>query len=172
MSEPSLSKELLLRAFTRLDDRLDRRSLTADVFIFGGAAIVLGFDGRPATRDVDAIWRPHGAVLDEAWAVADELGLPRWWLNEQASSYLPSGHEAEGPSVFVGRALRVMTADPELLLAMKVRAARTGDRADIVLLADRMGLATAAAVLSVAERVFEEPVPARQRQVIEDLFLR
>ena len=140
--------------------------------VAAGAAIVLGFDGRPATRDVDAIWRPHGAVLDEAWAVADELGLPRWWLNEQASSYLPSGH-AEGPSVFVGRALRVMTADPELLLAMKVRAARTGDRADIIiLLADRMGLSTAAAVLSVAERVFEEPVPPRQRQVIEDLFLR
>ena len=69
--------------------------------------------------------------------------------------------------------LRVMTADPELLLAMKVRAARTGDRADIIiLLADRMGLSTAAAVLSVAERVFEEPVPPRQRQVIEDLFLR
>ncbi|MFD0684390.1 hypothetical protein [Actinomadura fibrosa] len=31
---------------------------------------------------------PHGIVLEEAQAVADDLGLPRWWLNEQASVYV------------------------------------------------------------------------------------
>jgi hypothetical protein len=36
-------------AFTDLDRRLQRRRLTADVFVFGGAAMVLGFDARPAT---------------------------------------------------------------------------------------------------------------------------
>jgi hypothetical protein len=31
------------------------------------------------------VFQPHGVVLEEAHAVAEELGLPQWWLNEQAS---------------------------------------------------------------------------------------
>jgi hypothetical protein len=31
---------------------------------------------------------PHGIVAEEARQVADDLGLPYWWLNEQASVYI------------------------------------------------------------------------------------
>lgn len=168
--DPVLSKELLLRAFSRLDELLALRSLTADVFVFGGAAIVLGFDARPMTRDVDAVWKPHSAVLQASREVAEQLGLPRWWLNEQASVYLPSGAQNDGATAFSGRSLRVTTAKPELLLAMKVRAARTGDRSDILLLANHLGLRTAAEVLGLAESAFGTSVPDRQRLVVEDLF--
>ena len=34
------------------------------------------------------MFKPHGIVLEEAHAVGAELGLPPWWLNEQASSYV------------------------------------------------------------------------------------
>jgi hypothetical protein len=165
-----LSGEVLREAFRHLDDRLARRGITGDVFVFGGAAVVLGFDARPATRDVDALWRPHGIVLEEAWAVAETLHLPRWWLNDQASSYLPGPGMPDGATAYAGRALRVTTAHPELLLAMKVRAARAGDRHDIVLLAHHLQLTDADAIVSLAERVFGEPVPERQRQVVADLF--
>jgi hypothetical protein len=47
--------------------------------VFGGAAMALAYDARRSTRDIDAVFQPHGVVLDEAGAVADELGLPRWW---------------------------------------------------------------------------------------------
>ena len=140
------------------------------MFVFGGAAMVLGFDARPATRDVDAVWEPHGAVLEEAWAVAAELELPRSWLNDQASAYLPSGVRSTDAIAFHGAALRVTLASPELLLGMKVRAARRGDLADIQLLASRLRLTTAASVIALAESVFGEPVPDRQRMAVEDLF--
>jgi hypothetical protein len=42
--------------------------------------MALAFDSRRATRDVDALFEPHGIVHEEALAVAAELGLPRWWL--------------------------------------------------------------------------------------------
>jgi hypothetical protein len=74
-------------AFRRLGERLARRGVVADLYVFGGAAMALAFDSRRATRDVDALFEPHGIVHDEALAVAAELGLPRWWLNEQASTY-------------------------------------------------------------------------------------
>jgi hypothetical protein len=82
-----LGREGIEEAFRRLGDRLARRGVVADVYVFGGAAMALAYDSRRATRDVDALFKPHGIVLEEAQAVAAELGLPNWWLNEQASSY-------------------------------------------------------------------------------------
>jgi hypothetical protein len=52
--------------------------------------MALAYDARRATRDIDAIFQPHGIVL-EARGVAKELGLPDWWLNEQASAYVAPG---------------------------------------------------------------------------------
>jgi hypothetical protein len=62
--------------------------VVADLYVFGGAAMALAYDSRRATRDVDALFEPHGIVHEEALAIAAELGLSRWWLNEQASSYV------------------------------------------------------------------------------------
>jgi hypothetical protein len=85
---PLLDRTAIAEAFRRLGDRLARRGLVADIYVFGGAAMALAYDARRATRDIDAIFKPHGVVVEEARAVAEELGLPRWWLNEQASSYV------------------------------------------------------------------------------------
>jgi MFS family permease len=58
-------------------------------------------------------------VLEEARAVADELGLPPWWLNEQASTYVAHGGDPAAPRVFDHPGLRVSAASPEHLLAMQ-----------------------------------------------------
>ena len=50
--------------------------------------MALAYDAARVTRDVDAMFKPHGIVHEEAVRVADDLGLPRWWLNEQASTYI------------------------------------------------------------------------------------
>lgn len=76
------------RAFTSLGKRLHARGIVADVFVVGGAVMALAYDATRVTRDVDAVFVPHGVVLEEARLVAAELGLPPWWLNEQASVYI------------------------------------------------------------------------------------
>jgi hypothetical protein len=53
--------------------------------VVGGAAMALDYDASRVTRDVDAGFLPHGIVLEEARRVAADLGLPPWWLNEQAT---------------------------------------------------------------------------------------
>jgi hypothetical protein len=70
------------RAFTALGERLARRGVVADVFVAGGAAMALAYDATRVARDIDATFVPHGVVIDEARHVADDLGLPYWWLNE------------------------------------------------------------------------------------------
>jgi hypothetical protein len=67
-----------------------------------------------------AVFKPQGIVVEEARAVAADLGLPHWWLNEQASAYVARGGDATAPHVFDHPGLRVSAASPEHLLAMKV----------------------------------------------------
>jgi predicted nucleotidyltransferase len=143
----------------------------ADLYVFGGAAMALAFDSRRATRDVDALFEPHGIVHDEALAVAAELGLPRWWLNEQFSSYVVPGGDPAASRVFDHPGLRVFAASPEHLLAMKAFAARPRDAEDIRQLAQVLHLHTADEVLASVRDIFpgEEP-PARLRLLLEDMF--
>ncbi|MEU7983344.1 hypothetical protein AB0B56_00580 [Streptosporangium canum] len=69
---PLLDRAAIEDAFQRLGDRLARRGVIADLYIFGGAAMALAYDARRSTRDIDAVFEPHGIVLDEARAVASE----------------------------------------------------------------------------------------------------
>jgi len=75
VSEPTplLDRKGIEEAFRRLGDRLAKRGVVADIYVFGGAAMALAYDSRRATRDVDALFKPHGIVLEEAQAVAAEL---------------------------------------------------------------------------------------------------
>jgi len=72
VSDPSplLDRAGIEDAFRRLGDRLARRGVVADLYVFGGAAMALAYDSRRATRDVDALFKPHGIVQEEALAVA------------------------------------------------------------------------------------------------------
>jgi hypothetical protein len=171
VDDPLLDRKSIEDAFRRLGDRLARRGVVADIYVFGGAAMALAYDARRATRDIDAVFQPHGIVLEEAHAVADELGLPRWWLNEQASVYVAPGGDAAAPRVFDHPGLRVSAASPEHLLAMKVLAARRRDAEDIRFLVEHLQLTTAGEVLAVCAEIFpEEEIPPRARLVLEDVF--
>lgn len=168
---PLLDRAAIQEAFRRLGDRLVRRGVVADVYVIGGAAMALAYDGRRSTRDIDAVFKPHGIVLEESRAVANELGLPPWWLNEQASTYVARDGDPAAPHVFDHPGPRVSAASPEHLLAMKVLAARRRDADDISYLVKHLDLSSSADVLVVCERVFpDESVPDRARMILEDLF--
>jgi hypothetical protein len=90
----------LERAFMALGERLARRGVVADLFVVGGAAMALAYDATRVTRDVDAMFVPHGVVVEESRAVAEDLGLPPWWLNEQASVYVSGKNDPGKRRVF------------------------------------------------------------------------
>lgn len=166
---PLLDRAKIESAFRRLGERLARRGIVADVYVFGGAAMALAYDARRATRDIDAVFQPHGAVLDEARVVADEMGLPHWWLNEQASVYVAPDGDPTAPRVLDHPGLRVTAASADHLLAMKVLAARRRDTADIGNLIKHLGLTSIEEILALCAGVFpDEEVPARARLVLED----
>jgi hypothetical protein len=113
-----LGRAELERAFSALGERLAHRGVVADIFVVGGAAMALAYDATRVTRDVDARFVPHGIVLEEARRVADNLGLPPWWLNEQATAYISGKDDPGKRRVFDHPGLRVMAASPEHVFAM------------------------------------------------------
>jgi predicted nucleotidyltransferase len=166
-----LGRAELEQAFTALGDRLVRRGVVADLFIVGGAAMALAYDANRVTRDVDATFVPHGVVLEEARNVAEAMGLPPWWLNEQASAYV-SGQRDDGKrEVFDHPGIRVMAASPEHVFAMKAFAARSRDEDDLNALAKIIGITTVDEASRLCERFFpSEPLPPRSAAMLEDLF--
>jgi hypothetical protein len=168
-----LDRVLLLRAFDLLAAELARLRVVGELHVFGGAAMLLAYDERAATRDVDALFAPDTAVREAAWKVAEQLKLPRSWLNDQASIYV-SGRRGRGTPVYDHPNLRVMTTAPEHLLAMKVRAARAArDAEDLRLLLSTLGLSSLGEVEDVVRRYFpDEPISDRSRLLVEDLLAK
>lgn len=122
-----------------LDQRLQRRSLAASVFVVGGAAIAAaGVRSERLTEDVDALTRDE-AVFEEASAMAQERGLPRNWLNPNAGMWMPPLPEGilDRPA---RPGLRVTYADDGFLFATKLVAQRAKDADDVVALAERLGM--------------------------------
>ena len=165
-----LTRDDLIRALRAVDERLRRDNVHAEVYIFGGAAMVLGYQSRDATHDVDSVWEPHSAVLRAAHAVAKEQDLPESWLNEQGSVYLPPGQKRVGAVAFEGGSIRVIRANPDVMLAMKVAAFRTGDHPDIVWLAGHLGLDDPDEIIELTERVLREPLNEDKRLRVRTMF--
>jgi predicted nucleotidyltransferase len=159
------------RAFTALGERLQRRGVVADVFVVGGAAMALAYDATRVTRDIDATFVPHGVVVEEARRVADDLGLPYWWLNEQASIYISGKDDPGKRRVFDHPGLRVSAASPAHVFAMKALAARTRDIDDLRVLADILRIKSADEALQICADFYpDEPVPQRSAAVLQELF--
>jgi hypothetical protein len=171
MPEPDFDRSELHRAFTLLATKLERKRVVGHVHVVGGAAMLLAYNSRITTRDIDALFSPDGPMLEAIDEVASEMSWPATWLNNQASGYV-SRHPGEGSLVFDHPHLQVTATPPEHLLAMKVLASRSvRDRDDIQLLLNQLRITAPAGVWALVDRYFPDTViPDRARLLIEDLL--
>ena len=117
-----LTRADIQRLLTSLDAELARDGAEGEVFLVGGAVMCLVMNARPATRDVDAFFRPTRLVREAAARVAAREGLPETWLNDAVKAFLSPRGEYD-PYLEMPH-LRVFTARPEYLLAMKCASMR------------------------------------------------
>src|SRR5436853_3215937 len=96
-----IGKADIIRAPERLGQLAAEQGQKVELVIVGGAQMVLAYDARPATRDVDvAIVDPDAAGFTRSLAatVASEFGWPEDWLNDGAKGYLVG--MSSGPIIF------------------------------------------------------------------------
>ncbi len=103
--------------------------------------------------------------------MAQDLGLPEWWLNEQASVYISGKDDPGRRRVFDHPGLRVTAASPRHIFAMKALAARTRDVDDLRLLAGIIAVDSAEMALQICAEFFpDEQIPPRAAAVLRELF--
>jgi len=177
-NSPLLTREQILAALETLNRSLAERGVIGEVCLFGGAVMVLAFNARLATKDVDAVFQPADTVRALAKQVGDSKGLPAGWLNDGVKGYLSAKHDTTQGGLPQFDHLHLLMPTAEYLLAMKCLASRISsgkgeadDTADIVFLIRHLKLKNAEAVMDILGAYYPpERIPVRARFLIETLF--
>ena len=161
------TRDLLVRALRRLGELALEEGEKLEVCLYGGAVMMLAYDVRDMTKDVDAILHPSELGFKLARQVAGELGLPEAWINDDVSQFLaPSGPTRPLPWDGPGIALTAPTAG--YLLAMKALACRQalpgyqGDLDDLRFLITKMEISSVSEIQDHIDRYYPEDVITRE----------
>jgi hypothetical protein len=160
---PLLVQQRITELLTELGRRCAAIGLSVDMFVVGGGAIALAYNGQRATRDIDAIFEPKMRVYEVVRSMADELGLPQDWLNDGVKGLLPDFEDSGRQFTVVSEGICIVVPSPEYLFAMKAVSARIGvDDDDLKLLGARIGITTVDQAYEVVERFYrQERIPAK-----------
>lgn len=172
----TMNKEVILAALSRLGELADAEGIQLECCIYGGALMMLAYDARISTKDVDAVIRPGETGLKLAERVGREMGLPENWLNDQVKLFLAPREELrELPLDMKG--VHVTSPTAGYLLSMKALACRSalpgyeGDIEDLRFLIRKMEITSVEEIQEWIDRYYpDDVIPEPQRNTIEALI--
>ncbi|MDI6641437.1 MAG: DUF6036 family nucleotidyltransferase [Elusimicrobiota bacterium] len=166
-----MKKEEIMQALKELSVELQKEGIRGDIYLVGGAAMVVAYNAKVETRDIDAVFEPKRKIYDVAKKVAEKFNLPEYWLNDAVKICLPEKPNNSAVVILDEPALRVMAASPKHLLAMKLIAARREDVDDIKFLCERIGLKTSKEILNLLVEIYPEgEILPKTKFLVEELF--
>lgn len=117
--------------------KLNGKTMKAEITLVGGAAILVNYDFRNMTTDIDAIIHASSAMKDAIRHVGDKYDLPYGWLNAdfmRTKSYSTRLNQFSVYYRTFSNVLTIRTISAEYLIAMKLRSGRKykHDLSDIV----------------------------------------
>lgn len=165
-----MTAEEITKYLTELNDELRLMDIKGEVSLYGGAVMVLAFNARAATKDVDAIFQPSTEIRIAAARIAERHNIPDTWLNDGVKGYWAEHKER---ILFEMPFLIVYIPEPDYMLAMKSIAARSGteDENDARLLVSILGLSNPDDVFAIVEKYYpKHRVPPKTEYFVEGLF--
>ena len=101
--------------------------MPAEMILVGGASVLINYQFRAASYDIDASYESPAIMKDAINAVGDKFGLPNGWVNDdfkKTASYTPKIVQySEYYRTFSG-VLQIRTIRAEYLVAMKLVSGR------------------------------------------------
>lgn len=181
-NDPAFTRKVMQEFFSVMGDIAHERQEILEVAIYGGSALALSFDWRTSTHDVDytPVRGAEADIQEIARLAAAKMGLPEDGLRSDVqifvSDYAELIQNGEYPKGMPdGFGLRVFTASPDYILAMKLLSMRssleTQDCRDVWHLMEEAGIKTIDEALERVARFYPgDKVPLRNRRIAEDLF--
>jgi len=167
-----MTADEITKYLSELNDELRSANIKGEITIYDGAVMCLVYDARPATKDVDAIFKPSSEIRVLIKRIAERNGLPPDWLNDGLKGYLVS-HPRR--ILFDLSNLKVFVPEPDYMLAMKAMSARadTYDQTDVRILINVLGLKAPAEVFAILEKYYpQQQIKPATQYFIEELFER
>jgi hypothetical protein len=163
------------RLFVLLNEELRNSTISGELFVVGGAVMCLAYAVRPATQDVDAVFRPAAEIREAAARVAARTRLRPDWLNDGVKGFM-SAQGDFAPFLELDH-LRVMLAQPAYLLAMKCLALRIGaefhDEDDVRYLLRHLDIRDYDAALAIIGKYYAiERFPQKTLHALAELLPR
>ena len=172
--ETVLNREDIIRGLRQLIHEAEKRGVETHISIVGGAALTLTYFDRDVTVDIDARATQWDALKPIVELIAEENGWVSNWFNVDAAQFVPSlGKNAEWVVLYQSKTVKVSVASAEVLLMMKLAAARRGrDYGD----AEKLMATTGLTDREVLEELFEEyfpgdVLPRKASVMLDQIFL-
>ncbi len=165
-----LNRDEMESALAELANQLNALNVKAKICLVGGAVMVLAFDARFSTGDIDGSMHPTDDVLAVAAEIGERRGLGAEWLNNSAQQFIPIFKEPNWQPILKSGNVEIVAADERSMMAMKMRAGRgSWDRLDINFLVKRCGITSVAEALELYEEFFpEDPLPDRTLPLLDE----
>ena len=169
----SFHSKQIITLFNALDAELKTQKLIGEIYLVGGAVMCLVFKARASTQDVDGFFQPTSTIRKLAKKVAHKMKVAENWLNDGVKGFLSPKGSFE-PFLDLAN-LKVFTAKPDYLLAMKCLAMRFGeefhDVDDIRYLIKYLNLTSTAQALEMITKYYPlEQFPQKTLYALEELF--
>lgn len=140
MLHNDIQKEMIdmyLKELAKEFKRITGRKTSAEIIIVGGGSVLLNYDFRMNSVDVDAFNTYDSAIKDAAKLVADKYNLSQQWLNDdfkKTPSYSPRLRQYSSYYKTFSNVLEIRTISREYLVAMKMVSGRKykNDLSDIL----------------------------------------
>lgn len=103
------------------------RGIPMEIILVGGASILVNYDFRVSSYDIDAYYAKASIMKECINAVGDKFGLPNGWVNDdfmKTSSFTPKIIEHSKYYKKYSGVLTVRTVKAEYLVAMKLVSGR------------------------------------------------
>lgn len=128
---------MYLKELAKEFKRITGRKTSAEIIIVGGGSVLLNYDFRMNSVDVDAFNTYESAIKDAAKLVADKYNLSQQWLNDdfkKTPSYSPRLRQYSIYYKTFSNVLEIRTISREYLVAMKMVSGRKykNDLSDIL----------------------------------------
>lgn len=101
--------------------------MPAEMILVGGASVLINYQFRAASYDIDASYESPAIMKESINAVGDKFGLPNGWVNDEfknTASYTPKIVQYSEYYRTFSNVLQIRTVRAEYLVAMKLVSGR------------------------------------------------
>jgi hypothetical protein len=118
-----MNREEIATYLRLLGEELQRRGVTGEIIVAGGAFMLLVIQNRDTTKDIDAYFSAEPqAICDAARVIAEREGLAPDWLNDGVNGFFYQSPPVQTWMEYPGLRVYMVTRLPTPSLSRLLRA--------------------------------------------------